>query len=41
VRFKLFTLDHSLVRGQLGQLAPQDQAQVLEALATLLGLAGR
>jgi mRNA interferase MazF len=38
VRFKLFTLDHRLVRGRLGQLAPQDQARVLEALARLLGL---
>jgi len=41
VRFKLFTLDHRLVRGRLGQLAPQDQARVLEALARLLGLGGR
>jgi len=41
VRFKLFTLDHRLVRGRLGQLAPQDQARVLEALARLLGLGNR
>jgi len=34
-------LDHRLVRGRLGQLAPQDQARVLEALARLLGLGGR
>jgi mRNA interferase MazF len=41
VRFKLFTLDHRLVRGRLGQLAPRDQARVLEALARLLGLGNR
>jgi len=41
VRFKLFTSDHRLVRGRLGQLAPQDQARVLETLARLLGLEGR
>jgi mRNA interferase MazF len=41
VRFKLFTLDHRLVRGRLGRLAPQDQARVLEALARLLGLGNR
>jgi mRNA interferase MazF len=41
VRFKLFTLDHRLVRGRLGQLAPQDQVRVLEALARLLGLGNR
>jgi hypothetical protein len=29
------------VRGRLGQLAPRDQARVLEALARLLGLGNR
>lgn len=38
VRFKLFTLDHRLVRGQLGKLAVQDQAAVRTALAGLLGM---
>ena len=28
VRFKLFTLDHRLVRGQLGFLAPEDRQSV-------------
>ena len=36
VRFKLFTLDHRLVRGRLGQLSRSDQAKVSEALARLL-----
>ena len=36
VRFKLFTLDHQLVRGVLGQLAPSDAKRVQEALTTLL-----
>jgi mRNA interferase MazF len=35
VRFKLFTLDHRLVRGQLGHLAADDAAAVSEALAKL------
>lgn len=39
VRFKLFTLDHRLVRGQLGHLSPADEARVLEGLVALLGLA--
>ena len=38
VRFKLFTLDHRLVRGQLGQLAPGDRRNVLLALAQLTGM---
>lgn len=37
VRFKLFTLDHRLVRGQLGTLAASDGRRVREALAKLLG----
>ncbi len=41
VRFKLFTLDHRLVRGQLGHLSPADEARVREGLVTLLGLARR
>ncbi len=41
VRFKLFTLDHRLVRGQLGRLSAADEARVREGLATLLGLQGQ
>ena len=37
VRFKLFTLDHRLVRGELGKLAPADADRVDAALAQLLG----
>jgi mRNA interferase MazF len=37
VRFKLFTLDHRLVRGPLGRLAPADEAVVRQGLAALLG----
>ncbi len=37
VRFKLFTLDHRLVRGELGRLGKDDEATVRAALATLLG----
>ncbi|MEF3168605.1 MAG: type II toxin-antitoxin system PemK/MazF family toxin [Deltaproteobacteria bacterium] len=37
VRFKLFTLDHRLVRGALGRLSPADAASVTEGLARLLG----
>jgi mRNA interferase MazF len=37
VRFKLFTLDHRLVRGTLGRLASDDEARVRQALAQLLG----
>ncbi len=40
VRFKLFTLDHRLVRGQLGSLAPIDRERLLLALGKLLGGAG-
>ncbi len=36
VRFKLFTLDHRLVRGRLGQLSQSDRIKVSEALARLL-----
>ncbi len=38
VRFKLFTLDHRRVRGELGRLAPADTAAVQAALARLLGV---
>ncbi len=38
VRFKLFTLDHRLVRGELGQLADEDRQRVDEALRQLLGV---
>ncbi len=38
IRFKLFTLDHRLVRGQLGRLSPVDEARVRERLAKLLPL---
>jgi mRNA interferase MazF len=36
VRFKLFTLDHHLVRGLLGELAPSDADRVRLALNSLL-----
>ena len=39
VRFKLFTLDHRLVRGALGALSPADSRTVSEALRKLLGAA--
>ena len=35
VRFKLFTLDHRLVRGVLGQLDAADQATVKNAFASV------
>lgn len=38
VRFKLFTLDHRLMRGALGGLAPADAAAVRAALTRLLGV---
>ena len=38
VRFKLFTLDHRLIRGKLGTLAAEDREKVRQALITLLGL---
>lgn len=38
VRFKLFTLDHRLVRGQLGQLSPADADRVAGGLRHLLGI---
>ena len=37
VRFKLFTLDHRLVRGELGKLAATDAATVRNGLTRLLG----
>jgi mRNA interferase MazF len=37
VRFKLFTLDHRLVRGVLGALSPADGRTVSDALNKLLG----
>lgn len=37
VRFKLFTLDHRLVRGELGKLSPADAETVRAGLAKLLG----
>ena len=36
VRFKLFTLDHRLVRGELGKLSAGDTARVRAGLAQLL-----
>ena len=36
VRFKLFTLDHRLVRGKLGRLAEKDQVKVHKAMRRLL-----
>ena len=38
VRFKLFTLDHRLVRGRLGKLSDTDRENVLLNLAELMGL---
>jgi len=35
VRFKLFTLDHRLVRGTLGHLAEKDQATTQKAMRML------
>lgn len=37
VRFKLFTLDHRLLRGVLGHLAGEDAAAVRSSLQQLLG----
>lgn len=37
VRFKLFTLDHRLVRGEIGKLSPADVTAVRAGLASLLG----
>ena len=37
VRFKLFTLDDRLVRGQIGKLSPTDVSKVRAALTRLLG----
>lgn len=37
VRFKLFTLDHRLVKGEIGRLSPADVAVVRAGLASLLG----
>jgi len=37
VRFKLFTLDHRLVRGVLGALTESDRTKVRAALEQLLG----
>lgn len=36
VRFKLFTLDHRLVRGELGKLSASDAATVRNGLTRLL-----
>jgi mRNA interferase MazF len=38
VRFKLFTLDHRLVRGQIGKLGAADAGTVSAALQSLLGM---
>lgn len=37
VRWKLFTLDHRLIRGVLGRLGEADAAVAMAALARLLG----
>jgi mRNA interferase MazF len=37
IRFKLFTLDHRLVRGTLGTLAPADRQGVCAGLVKLFG----
>ena len=39
VRFKLFTLDHRLVRGKLGRLSETDEHTVREGIAKLFGTA--
>ena len=39
VRFKLFTLDHRLVRGELGKLSATDRDAVRVGLSGLLGAA--
>jgi mRNA interferase MazF len=36
VRYKLFTLDHRLVRGRLGRLTEKDRARVQQALRRLM-----
>lgn len=36
LRFKLFTLDNRLVRGELGRLSATDEKQVAQGLSTLL-----
>lgn len=41
VRFKLFTLDHRLVRGTLGRLAPADTEAVYTALTQLFDYSTR
>ena len=41
VRFKLFTLDHRVVRGEIGKLAAADADRVSEALTQLLGSPGQ
>ena len=38
VRFKLFTLDHRLLRGHLGKLSSADADAVRAALGVLLGM---
>lgn len=38
VRFKLFTLDHRLIRGELGRLATKDRRAVAECAARLFSL---
>ena len=41
VRFKLFTLDHRLVRGELGKLSSADAASVHSGLMRLLAVDSR
>lgn len=41
VRFKLFTLDHRLVRGKLGRLSAADEERVGQGMRKLLGLRGK
>jgi len=36
VRFKLFTLDHRLIRGVLGHLSDRDSSRVAKAVSRLL-----
>lgn len=38
IRFKLFTLDHRLILGRIGQLSEKDQKQVCKKLKEVLAL---
>lgn len=40
VRFKLFTLDHRMVRGEIGKLSVADAAAICQGLEHLFGASG-